>query len=134
MPLRGNIGTLVNWPYRNLQPYPVALTRLAGNHASVNSRRIMLAINDPNHVVDETVLKCNKALGLTPGESCLALALVKGATIAEHATLRQVSIHTVRSQLRSIHMRLGLSRQSQLVAWLRRSAVVGVPPPLPVAA
>lgn len=122
---RGQVGAAAVWPFASLQPYLVTLTPLASPCACGTSNHILVAITDPGTVPDEAILTCARALGLTPGESKLALALVSGDTVAEHADKRGVSVHTVRSQLRSIREKLGVSRQSQLVAWLCRATLAG---------
>ena len=55
---------------------------------------------------------------LTPSEAALALGLSTGRSLREMADERQVSIHTVRNQLKSIFGKTGVSRQSTLVALL----------------
>jgi DNA-binding CsgD family transcriptional regulator/PAS domain-containing protein len=53
--------------------------------------------------------------GLTAAESALALALVRGATLDEHAASRGVSINTVRVQLKQVMAKTGAARQADLV-------------------
>ena len=54
------------------------------------------------------------AFGLTPAEAQVASALVSGQTIAQIAEARIVSLETVRSQVRSICAKVGVSRQADL--------------------
>jgi len=54
------------------------------------------------------------AFGLTPAEAQVAATLVAGQTIAEVAKSRGVSLETVRSQVRSICAKVGVSRQADL--------------------
>ena len=56
--------------------------------------------------------------GLTPAEGLLAEALSKGATLADHAANRNVSINAQRFLLKSVFRKVGVSSQSQLVARL----------------
>jgi DNA-binding CsgD family transcriptional regulator len=56
-----------------------------------------------------------EAFGFTPAEAALALDLADGLAAADCATLRGVSVHTVRSQLRSLFGKTGTSRQAELV-------------------
>lgn len=53
--------------------------------------------------------------GLTAAEAALALALVRGATLDEHAATRGVSINTVRVQLKQVLAKTGAARQADLV-------------------
>lgn len=59
--------------------------------------------------------------GLTPAERRLAMLLLKGKMLNVAAELVGVSIHTVRSQLKSILHKTGTSRQSELVKLLLSS-------------
>ena len=54
------------------------------------------------------------AFGLTPAEAQVAATLVSGQTIAQIAKSRHVSVETVRSQVRSICAKVGVSRQADL--------------------
>lgn len=56
--------------------------------------------------------------GLSPTETKLALALLEGQSLAQHAESRKVSMNTVRTQLKSIFNKMGVSRQSHLTALL----------------
>ena len=56
-----------------------------------------------------------KALGLSPVEVLLTIALTEGRTLSDHASTRGVSIETIRSQLRSAMQKLGVSRQADLI-------------------
>ena len=56
--------------------------------------------------------------GLTPAETAIALALAGGQTLAAIAATRRVSVGTLRSQLKSIFGKLGVSRQAELAARL----------------
>lgn len=62
--------------------------------------------------------------GLTAAEATLALALVQGATLNEHADSRGVSINTVRVQLKQVLAKTGAARQADLV----RILLAGHPP------
>lgn len=58
-------------------------------------------------------------LGLTEAESEVARAFVGGASPREIADMRNVSIGTVRAQIKTIYAKLEVSRQTELVAKLR---------------
>jgi DNA-binding CsgD family transcriptional regulator len=58
--------------------------------------------------------------GLTTAEARLACALVQGATLAEAARARRISIHTARHQLRRVFEKTGARRQSELMRVLLR--------------
>lgn len=68
--------------------------------------------------------------GLTPAEARLAQGLVNGLSLQEYSEQQSVSIHTVRSQFRTIATKAGVGRQTDFVravltgpAMLRRSEV-----------
>lgn len=54
--------------------------------------------------------------GLTPAEAQVALGLAHGRTLASIAAERGVTVSTLRSQLKSIFGKLGVSRQAELAA------------------
>lgn len=53
--------------------------------------------------------------GLSPAECQLAASLAHGDTLADHARIRGISVHTARSQLKSLSLKMGVSRQSEIV-------------------
>lgn len=73
--------------------------------------------------------------GLTPAEARLAQALVNGLSLQEYADQQSVSIHTVRSQFRTIATKAGVGRQTDFVravltgpAMLQRAVGAGAMP------
>lgn len=56
--------------------------------------------------------------GLTQTEAIVAAALGDGASLEEIAQARQRSVETIRVQIRSIYVKLGVRRQAELVALL----------------
>lgn len=60
--------------------------------------------------------------GITPAEAALACSLATGVTPELAAHERGVSINTVRSQIRSLYRKMGVSRQTDLVRVLLHSA------------
>ena len=58
--------------------------------------------------------------GLSRAEARLALGVLQGLSVAEHARANGVGIATVRSQMHSIFTKTGVRRQAQLVALLSR--------------
>lgn len=59
-------------------------------------------------------------MGLTPAEARLAEALGAGASLRAAADLNAIAYETARSHLRSIFQKLGVRRQSELVAMTTR--------------
>jgi DNA-binding CsgD family transcriptional regulator len=56
--------------------------------------------------------------GLSPAEAGLAADLLRGLTVAQHATSRGVTIATARAHLKRAMMRLGVHRQADLIRHL----------------
>ncbi len=54
--------------------------------------------------------------GLTPAEADIALHLARGLARADIARSRQVSIATIKTQLKPIYQKLGVSCEAELVA------------------
>ncbi|MFJ4036742.1 helix-turn-helix transcriptional regulator [Microbacterium sp. NPDC090007] len=65
------------------------------------------------------------ALGLTPTERALASALQSPSSLAEIARERGVSVNTVRSQVRSIYVKLGVNGRAEAVRLLTSSPSTG---------
>ncbi len=58
------------------------------------------------------------AFGLTPAEADIALRIARGETIAQISSARETSIGTVRMQIKAVMVKLGVSRQAEVVAKL----------------
>lgn len=65
------------------------------------------------------------ALGLTPAEAAVALALAEGMTPEEIAERRGASIHTVRDQIENAMGRIGVRRQLDLAVRAVRAMLEG---------
>jgi DNA-binding CsgD family transcriptional regulator len=81
---------------------------------------VLLAMNElfPTGAIPNVWLA--QLFGLTPAESSVTNWLVSGRTMDEYAQDRGVSLATVRSQLKTVLAKTGMSRQVQLVAALAR--------------
>ncbi len=77
-------------------------------------------VQDPSAgpILHDAVLR--DAYQLTPAEIRLARALSNGATLAEDAAARSVSLNTARTQLKRLRAKLGARSQSELVSRLSR--------------
>jgi DNA-binding CsgD family transcriptional regulator len=98
----------------------VVLPLRAPKWTSCGAPPILLAMNEwmrPRAIPDHWL---SQLFGLTPAESSVTNWLVSGRTIDEYALHRGVSVETVRSQLKAVLSKSGLSRQTQLVATLAR--------------
>ncbi|MEM6707963.1 MAG: hypothetical protein AAF648_04190 [Pseudomonadota bacterium] len=66
-----------------------------------------------------------KQVGLTSAEASLAERLVLGSSLTELAQHSGLSVHTLRTQLKSINRKLGISSQAQLVGASHQLAFIG---------
>lgn len=99
-----------------------------GSHSCpshVGETKTLLAMNElfPTGAIPNLWLA--QLFGLTPAESSVTNWLVSGRTIDEYAQDRGVSPATVRSQLKTVLAKTGMSRQAQLVAALARLPIEG---------
>jgi DNA-binding CsgD family transcriptional regulator len=83
----------------SLAPVPVALVLL----------------HDPARHVLHPIKRLRALFGLTEAEAKLAQGLLDGRRLAEIASSRKVSVETVRTQLRSLFKKTGISRQADLM-------------------
>jgi DNA-binding CsgD family transcriptional regulator len=103
------------------RPLFLRITPLANSHADMfQMAKAILTIVDPYDRPDISHDHLMRLLGLTPAEARVAKALAKGATLAETADEFNLSMKTVRTQLRSIFAKTETHRQSDLVALLTR--------------
>jgi DNA-binding CsgD family transcriptional regulator len=70
-----------------------------------------------------TARQLAEAWGLTGAEAAVALDLLSGLSPAEQAARRGVTLNTVRSQVRSLKEKMGISRSADLVAHLALHAL-----------
>lgn len=96
-----------------VRPLPVERDGLGCGPAAI------AVLREPRDAVERMAMLASRH-GLTSAESEVALALADGSSLAAIARDRGVSLPTVRSQLQSIFSKLGVCRQAELVARLRR--------------
>lgn len=63
-----------------------------------------------------SIRRLEEILGLSNAEASVLYALAQGFDPAEIASMRGVSLHTVRHQLKTIRAKTGANRQATLVA------------------
>lgn len=83
---------------------------------------VVLSVTDPETTPVPERRMLADLFKLTAAEAELAESLAAGATIGEVATIRSVRISTVRTQLSSTLRKMGVDRQSSLVALLTHLA------------
>jgi len=77
--------------------------------------RHLVLIFDSDHLQQPSTAALQRSLGLSAAEAELSALLAQGLSLADAATRRGLSIHTVRSQLKVIFGKTGASSQAQLV-------------------
>jgi DNA-binding CsgD family transcriptional regulator len=112
------------------QPLPLSLCLLAVRpHATLRAfgqqAMAMLLIHDPATRPSFDPFMLGAALDLTPAESKVAVALASGSAPAQIATDHAVSVHTVRSQIRTIYKKLGVRHLSELLVLINGSPLIG---------
>jgi DNA-binding CsgD family transcriptional regulator len=105
------------------RPYEVLVTPIAADRLYIGSRHAaaLLFVTDPERTPRSFDEHLKQLYALTAAETELAMRLMTGASPAQIAEERGVSIHTVRAQLKSIQAKTDTRRQSELVRLLYRS-------------
>lgn len=100
------------------QPLQLLASPLLPAHRDRSKADLVLLVTDPEKPVNfpDDVLRA--LYGLTPAQTEVANGLLTGYTLGEIATLRRVSVGTVRQQVKSILTKTGARRQSDLVRLL----------------
>jgi DNA-binding CsgD family transcriptional regulator len=78
----------------------------------------LVLLHDPARHVVHPIKRLRALFGLTEAEALLARGLLDGRRLAEIAASRDVSVETVRTQLRSLFRKTGVSRQADLMRML----------------
>ncbi len=89
--------------------------------------RAALMVVAPNAYRTSLVSDLRQIFGLTSSEAAIAVELSLGRDIDETAAMRQVSSGTLRAQLKSIFLKTGTRRQSELVALVLRYSRLPIP-------
>ena len=83
-----------------------------------DSDGVLLLLAEPENVSVPEADLLRLLFDLTPAEAVLTRALIEGKTVAEFAALRSLSDATVRTQIRSVFAKTGVTRQVELVRLL----------------
>lgn len=100
-------------------PISINLSRISDQYQFKGNILFLIASYDPDKSHD--FLTIAEHFSLTPAEVRLLKKLVSAKTLKQIANMHQVSIHTVRSQLKSIFKKTGCSRQSELIKLIMNS-------------
>ena len=83
---------------------------------------ILIASFTGSNIISEAVL--SELYGLTKAEQRLAIKIANGDSLSDIAIKHNTSIHTLRTQLKTIFSKIGVRRQSELVSALFTSSLV----------
>ena len=81
----------------------------------------IVLVRDPERPAAPSIAALQQLFGLTPAEATVASQLARGRSIGEIAARHRLSLNTVRTHLKNIFAKTGISRQSQLIALILRS-------------
>jgi len=100
-----------------LRPFTLVLRPLLEDRpeSTLNDAQAVLYISDLELTSRRDIHTLRERYGLTDAEAHLLSLLCSGLSLENVATRRNVSIHTVRSQLKQVFAKTGTSRQSELV-------------------
>ena len=100
-----------------LLPFVVHIRPLGGRQPDYGAWRVaaQVLIVEPGRRGRLDPTQVAEALGLTPGESQVAVWLAEGQTVREIAAATERSANSIHWHLRHIYPKLGLSRQADLV-------------------
>lgn len=107
--------------HRDGHPLVLRVTPVVGSaHPAFPGAKAIVTLTDTDdcQAPPEEVLRAS--FGLTPAEARLATRIACGDGLEEIAERHQVSVGTVRAQLRAVFLKTQTNRQAQLVALLAR--------------
>ena len=103
-------------------PLPLLITPMHANlitsDLDYDGARVAVFLSDPNMQQPISVDSLVSVYNLTPSEAQVAISLANGHSIDEIANSSHHSAHTIRSQLKSVFRKTGVSRQGELIKLL----------------
>ncbi len=103
-------------------PLPLLVTpmhaHLITSDLDYEGAKVAVFLSDPNPLQPISVDNLVSVYSLTPSEAQVAISLANGHSIDEIANNSNHSAHTIRSQLKSVFRKTGVSRQSELIKLL----------------
>ncbi len=110
-------GGHMTLPNRHGAPSTILISPLRPEHAESERHhpKAVIFITNPNQkrAINPSLL--NQHYGLTPAEARLTAALVEGERLQDYAERVEISLHTAKTQLKTIFSKTGTSRQSDLI-------------------
>jgi DNA-binding CsgD family transcriptional regulator len=97
------------------------LRQQAGSKA-IEFANLLVQIERPSQIQIASESQLIQLFKLSPAEARLARALTKGINVGKYAVENQIKLSTVRSQVASIHFKVGVQKQTDLIR-----AILSVP-------
>ncbi len=102
-----------------LTPLAVILNKANASHAREDlllpAHGVAIYLTDPDMAINISPDTLNRIYALTPAESRVAIQIANGLSVKEIAADNQVSVLTVRTQLRNVFEKMGVNRQQDIV-------------------
>lgn len=102
-------------------PITITLSPMFAHDKNSKFKGVLLQIFDPTIQTLPNAESIKSIFKLSNAEAALCEFLVQGLTLKEIAKERNVSINTVREQMRNIFIKTGYNRQSELIAAILRA-------------
>ena len=103
-------------------PLPILVTpmhaHLITTDLDYDGAKVAVFLSDPNMQQPISIDNLVSVYSLTPSEAQVAISLANGHSIDDIAESSHHSSHTIRSQLKSVFRKTGVSRQSELIKLL----------------
>lgn len=103
-------------------PLPILVTpmheHLITSDLDYEGAKVAVFLTDPNLQQPISIDSLVSVYSLTPSEAQVAISLANGHSIDQIASQSHHSAHTIRSQLKSVFRKTGVSRQSELLKLL----------------
>lgn len=103
-------------------PLPLLVTPMHANlitsDLDYEGAKVAVFLSDPNLEQPISIESLISVYNLTPSEAQVSIGLANGHSIDQIATSSNHSAHTIRSQLKSVFRKTGVSRQSELIKLL----------------
>ena len=103
-------------------PLPILVTpmhaHLITSDLDYDGAKVAVFLSDPNMQQPISIDNLVSVYSLTPSEAQVAISLANGHSIDDIAEGSNHSAHTIRSQLKSVFRKTGVSRQSELIKLL----------------
>lgn len=103
-----------------MKPLLLRIQRLGGSLPDIFSHTVGVCLIEDLNPHSPPAAIIAKSLGLTPTEAALAMTLSGGVSLRESAETMSMAYETARTHLRAILGKLGVQRQSELVALVSR--------------